>query len=189
MDNERGDLDAALSSYKQAAATTAEQLRRDPDNEQRIYDHAQKHLLGGLHRLAARGCCDGAGTTSRNITPMRRGSLKSDPANKEWQAELMYAHSNLGQLAMDQNEGRTAETHFREAVTLSETIYGKQPSTPEDAYEVGQSYSGLSSALYHVGEFEEARKARLKEIYHYTSYKGYKTNSYIRKSEVGSPAQ
>ena len=39
--NTRGDLDGALGRYREALASTAEQLRRDPDNPQRLFDHAQ----------------------------------------------------------------------------------------------------------------------------------------------------
>ena len=41
VDSARGNLDAALARYKEAVATTEELLRRNPDDEQRIFDHAQ----------------------------------------------------------------------------------------------------------------------------------------------------
>ena len=52
--NTRGDLDGALRRYREALASTAEQLRRDPDDPERLFDHAQNVYLGRLYRLAAR---------------------------------------------------------------------------------------------------------------------------------------
>ena len=51
MQNMRGDLDGALAAYKDAARTTEEQLNRDPENPQRLFDHSQSVFWVGYIAL------------------------------------------------------------------------------------------------------------------------------------------
>ena len=166
VDNDRGDLDAALASYKAAAATTAEQLRRDPDNEQRIFDHSQSVFWVG-YIAWQRGDVATAESHWAQYHEQANRLVMLNPDNEDWQAELMYAHSNLGTLGMDKGEAKKAEGHFRESLTLAKAIYGEAPEAADEAIELGQSYSWLGESLHRQARIDEAYEVgRLeKEVY------------------------
>ena len=167
--NSRGDLDAALAAYRQAAATTGEQLRRDPDNEQRIFDHSQSVFWVG-YIAWQRGDAETARAYWSQYHDQAERLVDLDPDNDDWQTELMYAHSNLGTLAMDQGDANTAEAHFVKALDLNKKFVGETPTTPEAAIDLGQSYSWLAEALYHQGRMQEAKEIRENELAAYDAF-------------------
>jgi tetratricopeptide (TPR) repeat protein len=163
VDNLRGNLDPALARYREAAATTQELLRRDPDNQQRIFDHAQAVFWVG--QIAWQR---GDATTARSFWTQYYAQAQRlvalDPDKDDWQAELMYADSNLGTLDMDQGDAKAAAAHFAQSLSRSIKIYGEAPQTAQAAIELGQSYSWLANALFHQAKLDEAQAARRAEL-------------------------
>jgi tetratricopeptide (TPR) repeat protein len=162
-DNKRGDLTAALARYQTAAATTSEQLARDPDNAQRIFDHAQSVFWVG-YIAWQRG--DHA-KAKEQFTEYRRLAtllVEIDPANDDWQAELEYSYSNLGTLAMDAGDAAEAERWFREALAVSAALLKKRPDDINRVIAAGQSYAWLADSLYRQIKLQDAREARRQQI-------------------------
>jgi len=165
MDNSRGDLDAALGAYEAAAATTTtgEQLRRDPDNEQRLFDHSQSVFWVG-YIAWQRGDAETARGYFTQYYDQAKRLVEIDPDNDDWQAELEYSYSNLGTLEMDEGNAAQAELHFRNSLKVSTRLAEKHPDDMERLLAQGQSYSWLAEALYHQAEIDEAREARVAEL-------------------------
>ena len=91
----RGDLDGALRRYREALASTAEALRRAPNDPQRMFDHAQSvFFVGETARL--RGDLDEAATQFREYRRLADRMIAADPDNAKWQLEGVYASTNLG---------------------------------------------------------------------------------------------
>lgn len=163
MDNLRGDLDAALDSYTAAAKTTEEQLRRDPDNPDRIFDHSQSVFWVG-YIAWLRG---DAGTARRYMMQYYEQAQRLvaiNPDNDDWQAELEYSYSNLGTLEMGEGNAAEAERHFRNSLRVSSSLAGKYPDDEERLIAAAQSWSWLATALFHQAYIGEAREALLAEL-------------------------
>lgn len=161
-DNKRGDLNAALARYETAAATTGEQLARDPENPQRMFDHAQSVFWVG-YIAWQRG--DRA-TAKRQFTEyhdLAQKLVASDPANEDWQAELDYAYSNLGTLAMDDGDAVAAEAWFRRSLAIALARLEKAPDDVDRVLSAGQAYAWLADALHRQTEISEARSIRMLE--------------------------
>jgi tetratricopeptide (TPR) repeat protein len=162
-DNKRGDLTAALARYESAATTTSEQLARDPDNAQRIFDHAQSVFWVGYiawqrgeHAKAREQFTE----YHRHATRL----VEIDPQNDDWQAELEYAYSNLGTLAMEESDAAAAENWFRKSLEKSAASYAASGGAIQIAADYGQSHAWLADAVFHQGRLAESRQLREDEI-------------------------
>ncbi len=90
VDNTRGNLDAALARYKEAAATTEELLKRNPGSAQQIFDHAQSVFWVG-YIAWQRG---DAGLAKKQFLQYKDYAdqlVAIDPEKDEWRMEVKYA--------------------------------------------------------------------------------------------------
>ena len=161
--NLKGDLDNALTAYEQAAATTGEQMRRDPGNEQRIFDHSQSVFWVG-YIAWQRGDAEKARDQLNQYHDLAQKLVEIDPDNDDWQAELEYSYSNLGTLEMDQGNAAAAELQFRKSLEVSSRLAEKYPGDVERILAAGQSYAWWANSLHSQTKLEGAKSARSAEI-------------------------
>ncbi len=161
--NLKGDIDNALAAYEQAAATTEEQLRRDPGNAQRIYDHSQSVFWVG-YIAWQRGDAQMARDQLSQYHDLARQLVGIDPDNDDWQAELEYSYSNLGTLEMDEGNAAAAEEQFRKSLVVSSQLAEKHPGEVERILAAGQSRAWLANSLQRQIKLEEAKSARSAEV-------------------------
>lgn len=163
IESTRGNLDAALSQYRQAAATTGELLAREPDAPQRIYDHAQSVFWVGQVAWQ-RGETDVARQHFTQYHDHARQLVELDPGNADWQMELNYGLSNLGTLAMDRGDAVAAERHFREAFEIARALSDAGPDDADRMITTGTSLAWLADALLRQGKLGAAAGLREDEI-------------------------
>lgn len=166
VEGTRGKLDAALARYKEAAAATEELLRRDPDDQQRIFDHAQSVYWVGDIALK-RG--DMATVTDYWTQYRDFGArlVELDPDKDEWRTELAYGHRNLASLALDEGDAKAAREGFAKALAISEALAVAYPDDKEKQIALAIDFYWLSSAEERLGAFEAAERSsgRETEIY------------------------
>ncbi len=162
-DNKRGDLDAALARYKTAETTTSEQLARDSDNAQRIFDHAQSVYWVG-YIAWQRGDHAKAKEQFTEYHRLATRLVEIDPANTDWQAELEYSYSNLGTLAMDDGDAAEAEGWFRKSLELALTRLKSASDDLDRVIAAGQAHAWLGDAQYRQANIGLARKNRAAEL-------------------------
>ncbi len=167
VDNTRGNLDAALAQYKEAAATTEELLKRNPGKAQQIFDHAQSVFWVG-YIAWQRGDANEAKTYFTQYKDYADQLVAIDPENEDWQMEVKYALNNLGTLAMDEGDAAEAEGYFRKSLDLVMRLSEKDPNDVDRILSAGQAYAWLADALYRQLEFSDAIAARSTEIHLYT---------------------
>ncbi len=161
--NLRGDNEAALAAYKQAAATTAEQLRRNPNSAQQIFDHAQSVFWVGYIAWQRRDLA----TARKNFQEyhnLAKRLVVIDPNKDEWQSELVYAYSNLGALELDEGNAAAAEVQFRNSLAVVARLARKHPQDVNRLMEEGNQRAWLADALFLGLKFNDARTQRLAEI-------------------------
>lgn len=172
IENSRGNLAAALKTYQSAAATTAELLARDPDEPQRLFDHAQSLYWVG-YIAWQRGDLDAARRQFEGYDALADRLLAIDPNDPKWQQEKSYALSNLGTVAADRGDPDTAARHFATGLAIDRRIFQRFPADETAQLNYGGSLSwsarvaarryafGEAEALYRegVGVFEQALAA------------------------------
>lgn len=159
----RGNLDAALAVFKQAAATTARLLALGPNDPKRIYDHVQSVFwLGNV--AYQRGNLDHAEAGFRRYETLAQRLIKIDPHNSKWQAELEYAYSNLGTVLLDKNKAGEAADAFHKSLALSVELAQNAPQDTDKQYEMAQSRAWLADAEERLGRIDAAYAQRTTEL-------------------------
>ena len=161
--NLRGDSAGALRQYQAALAGTGEAMRRDPDDPQRLFDHAQNIFwLGELARQ--RGQLDGALQAFRQYETLAQRMVALEPDNMRWRMETQYADANLGIVLLNQRKFDQAARAFEEALS---TIKGLAAADPANAdYRKGQieALAWLADAQWAGGHLKSAVALRQQQV-------------------------
>ncbi|MEZ5917164.1 MAG: toll/interleukin-1 receptor domain-containing protein [Parvularculaceae bacterium] len=161
IDERRKDLDAALISYKAAAATTQELLRRAPDDPQRIFDHAQSVFYVG-DIANQRGEFDVAQEQYQEYYRLAQKLVSQDPTNPKWRLEAAYATSNLGTVLSYLNKFDDAAPYFEESTDIRRDLVEAAPGDWKLADAFAYSLSWAAYNDIERGHFSDAL-TKLKE--------------------------
>ncbi len=158
----RGELDEALKVFEQAADSTRELLERDPDNGQRVFDHAQSVYWVG-YIAYQRGNAAIAKPAFEDYKRFAEKLVSIDPGNADWQAELGYANSNLGTLLYEQGSLDEAGDIFVSELNSSTKIAKEKPGDFKRQMRTAQANAWLANIRYVQGNLLEARNYRESE--------------------------
>ena len=161
--NTRGDLDGALGRYREALASTAEQLRRDPDNAQRLFDHAQNVFWVG-YIAWQRGQTGQGAAAFREYKRLANRMIELAPGNPKYRLEATYADSNLGTVLIDQRRFADAAAAFRSSLAANEALAASDPRNADYAKSLIEAYAWLAEALEGTGQIEDAIGQREREL-------------------------
>ena len=159
----RGDLDGALRRYREALAGTAEALRRQPDDPQRMFDHAQSvYWVGEI--ASRRGQIDEASRRFRDYRRLAERMIAADPANPKWRLEGVYAASNLGRVELEQHLYPEAAATFDESVAATERLIGLAPGNREYRALLLEALAYHADALDRAGKPDLAIRQRERQL-------------------------
>ena len=158
----RGDMPGAQRRFAETAGSTAELLRRDPDNTKRLFDHAQSvYWLG--YTAWQRGEAKAAERQFTTYRVLAEKMVRLEPNRPEWQTELGYAHNNLGTLLIDTGRPLEAAKVFQTALALKQQALKAAPDDRDRIRAVGQSYGWLASSTEQAGDIAGALGFRASE--------------------------
>lgn len=166
--NIRGNSEEALQAFTQAAATIEEQLARDPDNEQRIFDHAQSVFWVGAIAYG-RGELENAEAQFREYKRLADRLIELNPDKPEWQMESSYAETNLGAMFIEQGRFAEAEPAFETGLLRIEAVAAREAYEPGRQIEVGNAMNWLGTTKDALGKISEANAIFLREVELYDS--------------------
>jgi eukaryotic-like serine/threonine-protein kinase len=159
----RGDYDGATRLYREAMAGTAEAVRRDPDDPQRLYDHAQNVFwVGDLARRL--GEIRQAEAAYREYKRLADRMTEIEPDNLKYRMEVQYARENLGIVLMSQRRFAEAARHFEDALGPMESLAAIDPEKTEYQKEVSNLLAWVSDAHLARGRLDEAIAQRQRQI-------------------------
>jgi len=142
---QRGDLPAALSLFDEAARSTAELLRRHPNDPQAIFDHVQS--LAYIGEVAyQRGETSLALDEFEQRQRLARRLAVAGPTNQDWQAEVAEADTDLGVALLGQSRADEAVRQFEEALAISSRLAATAPQNRERQYDKAQILAWLADA-------------------------------------------
>jgi len=168
VDDLRGHLDDALAVFGEAAVSTGELLSRAPNDARRIFDHAQSVYWVGYVAFQ-RGQNDPAGKAWNEYRTLAERLVAIDAHNPDWQAELGYAHSNLGTLLIKEGRSAAAAEHFEQSLRISAALAQTSPDDVDRKLDNAQSQAWLADARERQGKFDEAAGLREAELATYQS--------------------
>ena len=159
----RGNLDTAERLYRQALEGTGEAVRRDPDDPQRLFDHAQNiFAIGKIARdRGDRAAVEG---TARQYKALATKMVALDTNNMTWRMEEMNAAVNLGVALFGQRRFSEAGKQFREALTTIEALATANPRNGDYQQSLAQTLAWLADARMAEGQLHEAIAHRERHV-------------------------
>ena len=156
----QGNGEAARRGFIEAARSTAELLHREPNNWQRVYDHAQSEfwLAYDAHN---RGDNIAALPHFVAYRDLGRRMMALDPRKTESQVELASAEINLGVALVGERKLTEAISSFDHAAVMFASI---GPRTRDIALNLNQALGHKASALYALGDNNAALATRSEQL-------------------------
>lgn len=162
IQDQRGNLDAALGNFQTAATTTRQLLDRTPDDPKRIFDHAQSIYWVG-YIAYRRGNIDTAEPAFKEYGRLADQLVVIDPANSVYQAEKGYAYSNLGTMLYTRGRNAEAETALRKSLAMSVNLARGKTADAQEQYDLAISHAWLADVLERQGKLQAAIAERQTE--------------------------
>ncbi|HXG80885.1 MAG TPA: TIR domain-containing protein, partial [Sphingomicrobium sp.] len=159
----RGDLDGALRRYREAMASTAEAVKRTPDNPQNLFDHAQNVFWVGFIDYQ-RGGLGQAASKFREYRRLADRMVALAPDQAKYRLERIYADTNLGTVLMKQRRYREAAEVYQQSLEPTEVLAAKFPGNLEYQSHLVEALAWLGQARENSGQLDEAIAHRQRQL-------------------------
>ena len=150
----QGRLDHALTELTASYAATEEFLRRNPNNPEAIFAHAQSEYWVGKVYLDQ---------TPKKALPSRiayrelsRQLYEIDPDNRDYLFEYGWAENNLGFLYRQVRKYDLANKHYKSSIAIFQRELDKTPNDHELIYEVALTKKNLAAVEYKLGKIDKS---------------------------------
>ena len=159
----RADLDGALKRYRESMDSTAELVRRAPDNPQRLFDHAQNVFWVGDTAMK-RGQIGEAEQAMREYKRLADRMVALEPDNAKWRMETKYADSNLGVMLDQRQDFAAASRQFEQALRTVEGLTALFPDNRDYRLSLPETLAWLADAQFGEGRIDEAIATRRRQV-------------------------
>lgn len=159
----RGDAEKAQRLYREAMEGTAEAVRRNPEDPQRLYDHAQNIFwIGDIARK--RGRSDEAAQAYGEYKRLadRMAALERD--NLRWRMEGAYGDLNIGIVLRNQRRFDEAARQFTSALATMEGVAAVDRSNAEYQQGLANLLGWAADAQRDRGDLNAAIRIRQRQI-------------------------
>lgn len=163
VDDLKGDLESARIAFEEAFQSTEELLQRDPDNGEKIYNHAQSVYWVGYLDWEL-GKLDDSLKAFETYLEMATQLVEIDPENMLWLEEKGNANINLGVYLLDISETERAQTQFLQARNIYQEVSLSPVASPDIKWLIAQTSAYLADSDENLGNYEEALSHRENEI-------------------------
>ena len=159
----RGQMDVAERLYREAVSGTAEAIRRNPKDPQRLWDHAQNYFyLGDIARQ--RGDFRAAETNYREYNRLAEAMVALQPDNMRWRVEAEDAQANIGIALFDQRRFAEADQQFQRALATIEAVVAVNPAVQEYQLALSDTLAWLADTKGSEGQLEQATQQRARQV-------------------------
>jgi tetratricopeptide (TPR) repeat protein len=159
----RGDLDGALRRYREAMASTAEAVRREPDKPQNLYDHAQNLFWVGFIDYR-RGNLAKAAVAFQEYRRLAERMVALAPQNDAYRLERIYSETNLGTVLMAQRKYQAAADAYQASLESAESLVAKEPANSDYQDQLIELLAWLGDARESNGQLDEALVHRRRQM-------------------------
>jgi predicted negative regulator of RcsB-dependent stress response len=125
-----GSTDAAMQSYRQAAASVERRLQANANDLGGQRDLSVSHnKIGDV--LVAQGDGPGALAAYRKGLAIAEALAARDPANTEWQRDLSVSHNKIGDVLVAQGDGPGALAAYRKGLAIREALAARDAANAQ----------------------------------------------------------
>jgi len=154
---ERGDLQTALSAFKDSLVLQQTIVSESPDNQTALVQLGYAHFWMGSG-LWTQGDLDQAREQFEASAEVARRLVTLDPENPEYQLELAAEESNVAQVLEAQGDLVTAAQVMRSRLATVQTLVDSDPERDDWQLELANSQLLLGRVLESQGDFAAAEK-------------------------------
>ena len=159
LKSQRGDFAAAAAAFGDAARTTGELMAREPENGQRVFDHAQSVFwLGDLE--LTHGNVTAAARSMEEYAHLADRLAQIDPNRPDWHAEVAYSRQNRGAIAYWHRDVEAAIRDFSQAAAIFNDLARRDNHNSQWQMQVAVENAWLADALRLRGDLDAALRAR-----------------------------
>jgi tetratricopeptide (TPR) repeat protein len=159
----RGDMPKAQQLYRQAMAGTAEAVARNPQDAQRLYDHAQNVFwIGELARK--QGQMAEAEAAYREYKRLADQMAAIEPDNLRWRMESAYGDVNVGIVYRNERRFADAARQFSGALAVMERVASIDPKNAEYQTSLANLLGWTADAERDRGFPDQAIQIRQRQI-------------------------
>jgi len=159
----RGDFGSAQKLYREAMKGTGEAIQRDPDDPQRLFDHAQNVFYFGSI-AADRGEPSQAERAFRQYRELADRMTALQPDNLKWKMEVQYAATNLGFVLLRQRRYDEAIQQLSKAVKTIEAVAAIDGDNSAYQKSLAESLAWLADAQLARGDVGGAVNSRRRQV-------------------------
>lgn len=157
-----GDLGAAIQRFTEAHRDTGELLRRDPDNPDRIYSHAQSEFWIGFASWQGDRSLTEKHWSAYLQLAQRLSAV--EPGTHRSLMELGYSNGNICELRAFQDRIALALEHCESAIGFVRQAAEKRPDDTSTKLSLANRIGWLADTLRQAGRHGEAIERRREEL-------------------------
>ena len=159
----RGDLDGSVRLYREAMAGTGEAVRRDSNDPQRLFEHAQNVFwISEIARI--RGNLRDAEAGAREYQALAQQMVALGPDNMRWRVEEQNASAQLGTVFYSQRRFAEASRQFQQSLSTIEALATADPGNGDYQKSRLDTLAWLADAQLAQGELQSAITTRERQI-------------------------
>jgi tetratricopeptide (TPR) repeat protein len=160
---QRGDLDGARRLYGEAMSGTAEEIRRNPDDPQGLFDHAQNVFWVGQIAIY-KGSLTDADRAFREYKRLADRMVELDPNSIKWRMEVYNADANLGGLLSQERRFPEASAQWDQVYRMISALTTADPDNREYRQSLVESLAWFADAERDVGHLDNAVALRERNV-------------------------
>lgn len=169
--------DDAIREIEAAAELTSQVLKRNPENAEAIFAHAQSEFWRGQIDYG-QGNLEGLINHWVNYDKLSQRLYEKDPYKTEWVIEAGYAKNNLGMISMLQKQYNEAFVQFNNAIKLYNGVLNVNSQHRLALTALANSYAGAATAALKLKQPTDALKYRKLQIDIYDNILREEQNNY-----------
>lgn len=160
---DRGNLARADALYRAAYAGTAEAIRRDPEDPQRLFEHAQNAFYIG-EIAQKRGRLDAVEAAFREYKELADRMVALDGDSMKWRMEVQYASANLGDVLFYRRDFAGAAQNFANAIAMMQAFAAADPTNTDYQSGLANTFALLAEAQLSAGNLSQAVATRERHV-------------------------
>jgi tetratricopeptide (TPR) repeat protein len=161
--NSRGNLDASMRLYQEAIAGTAEAIRRNPQDPERYYDHAQNVFYTADIALR-RGDAKAALAALEEYKSLSDKEVALAPDSMKYRMEAQNATVNLGSMMYTHRRFPEAAAQFEQALRSMDAFATADPQNEEYQKSLIETLAWSADAHFAVGRLNQATTERERHV-------------------------
>ncbi len=151
-----------------ATEITTDVLKRNPDDPQAIYAHAQSEYWQGkiyYGKGEREGVLEHWKSYEKNIQKL----YESDPSDIQWLLESGYTKNALGNISSIQKKYEQAFSNFEQAIVFYDAVLSQEPDHRKALSAIANSYGGAAIACAELRRRDEAFEFTNRQIEIYSN--------------------